>query len=238
MRSESPEQRTRAAPRQAAEPSRQRALGYLNTGVGAHNYVPELQHQAQQIELVCGRRGWTLLEHIREMRFTHAGTLGRPALEYALRRLESGEASRLVVARLESLCHSIADLGIIVGQLHQRGARLLCIEPEIDTESEAGWTVMRSLIAVSGWERERLSQRTRKGLVTARHNRAMSRPAVEDRPELQRRILAMRERGMTLQAIADALNADGVPTLRGGTRWRPSSLDATLRQRPDGNHPF
>jgi hypothetical protein len=31
---------------------------------------------------------------------------------------------------------------------------------------------------------------------------------------------------MTLQAIADALNADGVPTLRGGTQWRPSSVQA------------
>ena len=34
----------------------------------------------------------------------------------------------------------------------------------------------------------------------------------------------MREDGMTLQAIADALNADGVPTLRGGAMWRPSSV--------------
>jgi hypothetical protein len=31
---------------------------------------------------------------------------------------------------------------------------------------------------------------------------------------------------MSLQAISDALNADGVPTLRGGTHWRPSSVQA------------
>ena len=29
---------------------------------------------------------------------------------------------------------------------------------------------------------------------------------------------------MTLQAIADVLNAEGVPTLRGGAMWRPSSV--------------
>ena len=34
----------------------------------------------------------------------------------------------------------------------------------------------------------------------------------------------MREQGMTLQAIADVLNAEGVPTLRGGAMWRPSSV--------------
>ena len=38
---------------------------------------------------------------------------------------------------------------------------------------------------------------------------------------------------MTLQAIADALNADGVPTLRGGAMWRPSSVQrATGYRRP------
>jgi hypothetical protein len=29
---------------------------------------------------------------------------------------------------------------------------------------------------------------------------------------------------MTLQAIADVLNAEGVPTTRGGAEWRPSSV--------------
>jgi hypothetical protein len=31
---------------------------------------------------------------------------------------------------------------------------------------------------------------------------------------------------MTLQAIADRLNAEGVPTVRGGAKWRPSSVQA------------
>jgi hypothetical protein len=34
----------------------------------------------------------------------------------------------------------------------------------------------------------------------------------------------MRAEGMTLQAIADRLNAEGVPTLGGGAMWRPSSV--------------
>jgi hypothetical protein len=38
----------------------------------------------------------------------------------------------------------------------------------------------------------------------------------------------MRARGMTLQAIADTLNAEGVPTLRGGAEWRPSSVQAAV----------
>ena len=39
---------------------------------------------------------------------------------------------------------------------------------------------------------------------------------------------------MTLQAIADQLNAEGVPTLRGGAMWRPSSVQAALGYRRPG----
>jgi hypothetical protein len=48
--------------------------------------------------------------------------------------------------------------------------------------------------------------------------------SVKDQPALQQRIARMRESGMTLQAIADTLNGEGVPTVRGGARWRPSSV--------------
>jgi hypothetical protein len=40
------------------------------------------------------------------------------------------------------------------------------------------------------------------------------------------RIAALRERGLSLQAIADELNAQGIPTPRGGAEWRPSSVQA------------
>jgi hypothetical protein len=41
----------------------------------------------------------------------------------------------------------------------------------------------------------------------------------------------MRAANMTLQAIADRLNADDVPTLRGGMKWRPSSIQSALGYR-------
>jgi Recombinase len=44
----------------------------------------------------------------------------------------------------------------------------------------------------------------------------------------------MRGANMTLQAIADQLNNEGVPTLRGGAMWRPSSVQAALGYRRPG----
>lgn len=203
-----------------------RALGYLTVDRDRVD-DPQVEQYAEQISRVCARRGWSLLEVVREIESDDRG-LGRPALEYTLRRLEAGDASRLVVPRLERLCHSMTELGVILGQLQERHAHLLCVEPEIDTASEAGRTVIDVLLAVSGSERQRLAERTRKGLMSARRKRSRSRPAVEDRPKLKEQILAMREKGMTLQQIADTLNEEGVPTLRGGSRWRPSSLHAAI----------
>ena len=45
-------------------------------------------------------------------------------------------------------------------------------------------------------------------------------------PSCGARIRALRARGWTFQAIADTLNAEGVPTLRGGAEWRPSSVQS------------
>ena len=49
-------------------------------------------------------------------------------------------------------------------------------------------------------------------------------------------MIAMRERGMSLQAIADALNTAGVPTLRGGSHWRPSGVQVLAGYKPPPTH--
>ena len=41
----------------------------------------------------------------------------------------------------------------------------------------------------------------------------------------------LRESGLTLQAIADRLNEEGIPTLRGGAKWRPSSVQSAAGYR-------
>ena len=82
---------------------------------------------------------------------------------------------------------------------------------------------------MAGIERKRLGDRTRKGLEAARAKRRTTRgPATFDWDALKERIAAMRADGMTLQAIADVLNAEGVPTQRGGTEWRVSSVQTAV----------
>jgi hypothetical protein len=77
-----------------------------------------------------------------------------------------------------------------------------------------------------------LVERTRKGLEAARAGGGpVGRPSVHDMPALKEWIAELRESGLTLQAIADRLNAEGVPTLRGGAKWRPSSVQTAAGYR-------
>jgi DNA invertase Pin-like site-specific DNA recombinase len=108
----------------------------------------------------------------------------------------------------------------------------VAIDLRLDTGSAAGRLTARTLISVGEWEGQRIAEQTRKGLAAARARRGTTgRPAVEDRPALKERIVAMRNEGMTLQAIADRLNEERVPTLRGGSEWRPSSVQAAAGYR-------
>jgi peptidoglycan hydrolase-like protein with peptidoglycan-binding domain len=52
------------------------------------------------------------------------------------------------------------------------------------------------------------------------------RPAVAHDRELRARIARMHAQGMTLQAIAERLGEEGVPTVGRGAKWRPSSVHA------------
>jgi DNA invertase Pin-like site-specific DNA recombinase/peptidoglycan hydrolase-like protein with peptidoglycan-binding domain len=208
-----------------------RAVGYVSVPKAGGD-AAELERQAEAVQRLCERRGWELLHVVRDVENGHAKGMERPGLLYALERIAEGEASCLIVSELERLSRNAADLGRIVEWCDERDARLVAIDLRLDTESAAGRLTARTLMSVGEWEGQRIAQQTRKGLAAARARRVTTgRPAVEDRPALKEQIVGMRKEGMTLQAIADRLNTEGVPTLRGGSEWRPSSVQAAAGYR-------
>jgi hypothetical protein len=56
-------------------------------------------------------------------------------------------------------------------------------------------------------------------------------PTPASREDVAHRIREMRDHGMTLQAIADRLNEERVPTPKGGREWRRSSVHSLLGYR-------
>jgi DNA invertase Pin-like site-specific DNA recombinase len=156
----------------------------------------------------------------------------RPGLKSALEGLGRGEASCLIVAELGRLSRSAAELGRLIEWLRRHELRLLALDIELDTATAVGQMAAEALISVGARERERGGARAERGAARDPAKAgAVGRPAVGDIPALKRYIAALRAGGMTLQGIADRLNAEGVPTLRGGKEWRPSSVQAAVGYR-------
>jgi DNA invertase Pin-like site-specific DNA recombinase len=236
---------TRPSPRGAIPPDSSDAapesstpvIGYASCFCSGAAGTRELKQQTTVIARECKRRGLRLVEVVGEREPATGKALARPGLTYALGQIRSGDAQGLVVAELSRITYSASELGTIMEWLGNVHIRLVAAAHAFDTESEDGRLAASMLIEVSRWERVRLSERTRNGLLAARTNaKAAGRGAVTDDPDLRERISQMRTQGMTLQAIADRLNDEGVPTIRGGTKWRHSSVQAAAgyrrRQRP------
>jgi DNA invertase Pin-like site-specific DNA recombinase len=204
-------------------------IGYVT--VSADSGSSEAGDSEAAIEATCERSGWKLLEIVRD--HENGRTLDRPGLGYALERIADGQAHGLVVSDLQGLSHSILDLGALMAWFRDAGATLIALDLDIDTSTPEGHRVAATLIALS--EHERIARHARSGLAERpASGRPTGRPAVSHRPELLERIAAMRAANMTLQAIADQLNSEEVPTLRGGAKWRPSSIQAALGYRRPG----
>jgi DNA invertase Pin-like site-specific DNA recombinase len=145
----------------------------------------------------------------------------RATLAGALERIAAGEASVLLVARLADAASSARELIALLDWLAAARADLVALDVGLDTASAAGRRTVATLREVERWRRAPAPGHPPRG-----------RPGLAAlAPDLGARIANMRERGLSLQAIADALNADGVPTPRGGARWRPSSVQAALGYR-------
>jgi DNA invertase Pin-like site-specific DNA recombinase len=198
---------------------RQPVLGYVALGWG--DPAGDLEEGARSIATWCEESGWPLSRVVHDAPAEGGRPRSRPGLAHALQEVGAGRAAGLVVARLGDLTESVVEIGPLLQWFADTEAFVIALDYRLDTASAPGRFAASTLLEISEWERGRLTGRTRPGLEAARRG-----AAVRDDPELSARIAAMRRDGKSLQAIADALNADGVPTLRGGSRWRPSSVQA------------
>jgi hypothetical protein len=217
------------------------AIGYVSVRERDVVDRQKLRDQIGAINTACHQRGLVLKDVIREVEQVSDMGPKRPGLQYALRRLAAGEASCLVVAELGRLSRSAPEVGYIVGWLRRRKCRLVAVDNRLDTGTKSGGEAADKLVSLSAPDAQRRpsARPDHPGPLPEQRpierTNGSSRPARDEVPALKERMRAMRASGMTLQAIADRLNAENVPTLRGGEKWRPSSVQgAAGYRRPPG----
>ena len=199
----------RRRPQQPADPpapSRRptRVVGY--TAVGPDG---EDAHAATEALLQrCADRDWALVELIHD----DAGRRlrERPGIRYAIGQIQAGRASGLVVARLRDVTHRMSELAALLRWLGEAGAFLGAADHELDTSTRAGRATARAVIAYGRWER-----RLATGFSSA---------------QLERQIAEMHRHGISLRAIANALNLAGIAGPRGEGRWHPTDVKAVTEE--------
>jgi DNA invertase Pin-like site-specific DNA recombinase len=154
----------------------------------------------------------------------------RPNPEEALRRLDAGEADVLVATRLDRLGRSVIDLGRLLDRSSRGGWSITLLDGVgLDTTTANGKLVGRILCSVAEWESDMIGERTRAALVVKKAEAVrLGRPGTIP-PDVRKRIVRERRAGRSLQAIADGLATDGIPTVQGG-RWQRGTVHAVAQQ--------
>jgi hypothetical protein len=206
-----------------------RVIGYMTTASEA--WSDEHERSLADIEAACEASSWNLLEIVWDR--ANGKTLERPGLSHALEEIAAGEAGGLVVKDLQRLSRSPYDLGALMAWFREADATLVALDLELDTSTPEGRQVANMLITLGKAEAPKSPPEVEPVPTEVRPQQG--RPAVKDSPELLERITAMRAANLSLQEIADQLNAENVPTLRGGRHWRPSSIQAALGYKRPGS---
>ena len=90
----------------------------------------------------------------------------RPELDRMLEHLRDGDV--VIVTKYDRLARSLKDLLEIVAAIRERGAGFRSLAEDIDTTTPAGRLVFHVFASIAQFERERISERTREGLASAR----------------------------------------------------------------------
>lgn len=184
--------------------------------------------QRAAVESEALRRGWVLLEVYVDAAVSGKAIAGREALALALDAVETGDAEVLIVSKLDRLSRSLLDFAEIMRRAQAGGWNLVALDLGIDLSTPAGEFLASVMASAAQWERRIIGQRTREALAAKKAAGVrLGRPRLIT-DEIVARMVAERESGKTLTAIADGLTADGVATAQGGARWYPATVRKVL----------
>jgi len=183
--------------------------------------------QETSIRQAAERNGWDLLGIVRDEGVS-GRDLDRPGIRRLLEQAAVEQVDALAVAKLDRLTRSLVGLADLMDWAKRNQLALIANDLGLDTSTDTGRLVARIMASVGEWERDRISERTLAAVAVRRERgEVMGLPGLRDTaPEVAARVKIDRAAGSTWQAIADRLNAENVPTVRGGSIWRVSSVQS------------
>jgi DNA invertase Pin-like site-specific DNA recombinase len=209
--------------------SRPLALAYVRVSTAEQaDSGASLEAQTAALVEAAERKGFRV-EVIREEGKSGKSLSRRPALAGALERLRKGEAQALYAQRLDRLSRSVSDFAHLLERASREGWTVAVLDADVDTSSPSGEFLVNVLAAAAQYERRIIGARTRDALAQRRREGVrLGRPSMLPSDVLAR-MAAERREGKSLRAIAEALNAEEVPTAHGGSQWHASTVRKALQ---------
>jgi DNA invertase Pin-like site-specific DNA recombinase len=184
-----------------------------------------LDAQRSTIAAAAAGKGWTVTAE-----YTDNGRSGkdinRPALLDAMNYLDTNGGA-LVVAKLDRLSRSVLDFAQIAVRARRHGWAVVALDVDVDTTTPTGELVANITASVAQWERRIISARTSEALQAKKAAGCRLGRPVTLNAEIRTRIITNHAAGNSLAEIARTLNAENIPTARGGT-WYPSTIKGVL----------
>jgi DNA invertase Pin-like site-specific DNA recombinase len=198
------------------------AVGYIR--VSTDNQAESgagLRAQRSAIRSEAARQGWIVAGVFEDAGASAKSLSGRPALTNALGALARGEASVLIVSKLDRLARSVHDFAGLVRMAERQGWAIVAVDLGVDMTSPTGGLMANITASVAEWERRIISVRTKEALAEKKAAGVrLGRPRLLDQG-IADQIRSLRASGLKLQAIADHLNEMKVLTPTGRI-WSPA----------------
>lgn len=225
--------------RKTSSATKPKAIGYVRCSTAEQVNGFGLEVQEQAIRTYAKDHGLRLLEVARDEGLSGSNGLDtRAGLAGALARLEAGEATTLVVHKLDRLARDLILQETLIQRLRAAEVAVLSVtEPDVDSDDHTRVLVRQVLGAISQYERAVIRSRMAAGkaLKRAQGGYAGGRPpygwrAVDGalRPdpaehEIVEEVVRLRRAGASYRQICEGLAAAGRKP-RVGTEWLPMTV--------------
>ncbi len=184
-----------------------------------------LDAQRAAIQAEADRRGWGEVAW-----YVETGESGkdmaRPQMTRLLADIRRGDT--LIAAKVDRLSRSLADFGALMERAQAERWNLVALDMALDLSSANGEFVASLLAAVARLERRLIGERTAAGMAAAKLRGQLPGRRSQLPRAVQDQLVELRNAGLTLQHVADAMNTRGLPTST-GTRWSTSTVHASIR---------
>lgn len=223
-----------------SDPIRLRLVGYVRVSTEEQaGSGQSLESQTEKIELFARLHEHCLGRIICDPGIS-AKTLDRPGLTEAMALIHAREVDGLVVAKLDRLTRSVADLATLFKSFNPQGpGELFSVADSINTSIAAGRMVANIIVTIAQWERETIVERTQDVMSLKRKKGERlgeiplgfdlgpdGKTLVANPSELAAIgiIQSLDKAGYSLRGIAAELDKLKIPTKRGGDKWAFSTV--------------